>query len=396
MAASEVIVANREGWRVAWVAFVVAVFGWGVGFYGPAVYLQSLHQAQGWSISTVSSAVSAHFLVSAILITWLPDAYRRFGVGRVTFAGALLAASGAAAWGHAHELWQIGPAVLLSAAGWAATSGAALNAIVSPWFTSNRPRAISLAFNGASVGGVAFVPLWMVLITRFGLGGATTILGALMVAVLCPLARAFLWESPGAKTIDLRQAAATTRGRLMRMPRFLTLSAAFALGLFAQIGMFAHLIARLTPPLGPSLAAAAVSLTTICAIFGRVLVGRLIGGRDARLLGAASLVTQAIGTSMLAFGAGLAQLTLGCVLFGLGVGNLVSLPPVIAQREFCAVDVGTVVALVTAMNQALFAFAPVVLGWLKDSTHDYLVPFALAAAVQVLAAIVVAGGRSRP
>ena len=34
--------ANRHGWRVVWTAFVVAMFGWGVGFYGPAVYLPAL------------------------------------------------------------------------------------------------------------------------------------------------------------------------------------------------------------------------------------------------------------------------------------------------------------------------------------------------------------------
>jgi hypothetical protein len=55
-------------------------------------------------------------------------------------------------------------------------------------------------------------------------------------------------------------------------------------------------------------------------------------------------------------------LLLGCVLFGLGIGNLTSLPPLIAQAEFCPADVGRVVALVTAINQAVFAFAPAVLG----------------------------------
>jgi len=28
------------GWRVVAAAFIVAVFGWGVGFYGPPVYLE--------------------------------------------------------------------------------------------------------------------------------------------------------------------------------------------------------------------------------------------------------------------------------------------------------------------------------------------------------------------
>ena len=41
------------------------------------------------------------------------------------------------------------------------TSGAALNAIVARWFDRDRPMAIALAFNGASVGGVLFVPMWV-------------------------------------------------------------------------------------------------------------------------------------------------------------------------------------------------------------------------------------------
>ena len=86
-------------------------------------------------------------------------------------------------------------------------------------------------------------------------------------------------------------------------------------------------------------------------------------------------------------------LALGCVLFGLGVGNLTSLPPLIAQREFRPADVGTVVALVTAINQAVFAFAPAIFGWLRDLTEGYVVAFLVAGVVQILAAAIVAWGR---
>ena len=57
----------------------------------------------------------------------------------------------------------------VSGAGWAATSGAALNAIVAPWFDRDRPKAMSMAFNGASVGGILFAPLWTGLISVLGL-----------------------------------------------------------------------------------------------------------------------------------------------------------------------------------------------------------------------------------
>jgi len=70
-------------------------------------------------------------------------------------------------------------------------------------------------------------------------------------------------------------------------------------------------------------------------------------------------------------------------------GKVVALPPLIAQHEFRAADVGTVVALVVAFNQAVFALAPAVLGVLRDISTSYVVPFALAAAMQIVAALIV-------
>jgi MFS family permease len=385
--------ANRDSWRIVWIAFLVAVFGWGIGFYGPAVYLPTLHQTRGWSISMLSSAITAHYLLSAALVAALPEAYRRFGAGRVTFAGAILSGLGAVCWANAQQPWQLFPAVLVSGAGWAATSGVALNAIVSPWFDRDRPRAISLAFNGASVGGVLFAPLWTALIAAFGLAGAALILGVAMPAILCPLAWTYLRRAPAAVPVPGQPARPTPRAQLLRQPRFITLSLAFALGLFAQIGLFSHLIARLTPDFGPGLAAIAISAITLCAVFGRSLLGWLLGEHDRRIAGAASILMQAAGTLLLVFGGSVAPLAAGCILFGLGVGNLTSLPPLIVQREFSPVDVGTVVALVIAINQAVFAFAPAVFGWLHDLTAGYVAAFLLAAAAQIVAASVLAWGR---
>ncbi len=383
-------VADRHGARVVWTAFVVAVFGWGVGFYGPAVYLQALHQSRGWSLSILSAATTAHYLVGAVLIIGAPEAYRRFGIGHVTVVGTLCGAAGAIAWGSAQQLWQLVPALLLSGAGWAAMSGAALNAMVAPWFERDRPKALSMAFNGASVGGIVFVPLWMALASGFGLAPAAFLVGVAMVAIVCPLACRILRRQPA---VAVSKARPLPRLALLRQPRFLTISLAFALGLFAQIGLFAHLIARLEPVLGPGLAAGAISLITVCAIVGRTLLGRFLGEHDRRLVAAGSLLVQTAGSLLLALGDDSVLLTAGCILFGSGVGNLVSLPPLIAQREFRLVDVGTVVALVTALNQAVFAFAPAIFGALRDLTGSYVVSFLAAAAIQALAAAIVGWGR---
>ena len=122
-------------------------------------------------------------------------------------------------------------------------------------------------------------------------------------------------------------------------------------------------------------------------------MGWLLGERDRRLAAAANLLMQAAGTLLLAFSDRMAPLALGCVLFGLGAGNLTSLPPLIAQREFRPADAGTVVALVTAINQAVFAFAPAIFGGLREINGAYGEVFLAGAALQAIAAGIVLLGR---
>jgi predicted MFS family arabinose efflux permease len=256
---------------------------------------------------------------------------------------------------------------------------------------SSSAKAISTAFNGASVGGIVFVPLWTALIAGVGLSLAALVVAGATVAVVCPLAWRFLRREPAVAAP--KPQAPSSRRSLLRQPGFVTLSAAFALGLFAQIGLFAHLIARLEPGFGAAFAAMAISLITLCAVLGRTLMGWLLGARDRRLAAAANFLMQAAGSLLLTLGEGMAPLAAGCVLFGLGVGNLVSLPPLIAQSEFRPADVGTAVALVTAINQAVFALAPSSFGWLHDLDGSYIAAFLLAATAQAVAAAIIVWGR---
>lgn len=393
------------GWSVTWAAFALAVFAWGIGFYGPPVFLQTLHSSRGWSISEISAAITFQFLLSALLIAYLPEIHRKFGIAGTSFGGALLMAAGLVGWSSAWQPWQLFVAAIPSAAGWATTSGAALNSIVARWFERDRPKAMGLAFNGASVGGVLFVPLWLFLIDRFGFQIAALSVAIVTVSAVALLSARYFNPTPASLGLAPDNDSATaavakpaprlSRSEIVRTPRFLTLSVAFALALFAQIGLLSHLIVRLTPDVGVASAGLLVSLATICAMLGRTLAGRWIGDHDRRIGAAVNIAVQIIGVLLLIFGNGGMLLTLGCILFGLGIGNLVSLPPLIAQQEFEREDVVTVVALIVAINQAVFAFAPALVGALRDATSDYLLPFGIIACIQLLAATIVLVGRGK-
>jgi hypothetical protein len=400
------------GWRVVAGTFVLAVFGWGLGFYGPPVYLHAVQEARHWSVALVSSAVTVHFLVGAVVVANLPALYRKFGLPAVTKAGAIVLALGVLGWAVAREPWELLLATLLSGAGWVAMGAAAVNAIIAPWFVHKRPAALATAYNGASIGGVVFSPLWVLAIASFGFPMAAAVIGAVMVVTIWLLADLVFSRTPqnacqmpdgeptGAPAAATASAAPALPGRLLWRDRsFVTLAAAMACGLFAQIGLLAHLFSLLVPPLGEQSAGILMGLATASAIAGRTLVGWLMpAGSDRRLIACASLLVQIAGsvTLMLAGGSEIVLLIAGVLLFGAGIGNTTSLPPLIAQVEFTRADVQRVVPLIVAIGQGTYAFAPAAFGALRTlspTQAGWL--FAAAAIVQVLAIAAFLMGRRR-
>jgi MFS family permease len=371
------------GWRVVGAAFVLGAFGWGVGFFGPPVFLSVVRETRGWPLVLVSTAVSLHFLVGAVTGAKLSALHQRFGAATVTKAGVLSLAVGVLGWATVTEPWQLFAVGALSGAGWGAMSAAALNAIVSPWFARQRPAALAMAYNGGSIGGVIFSPLWVAAIGALGFPLAAAAIGVLMVVTMWVLADEVFsrtprqmgltpdGDAPGTPAASITSATAQPLpgALLWRDRRFLTLSAGMALGLFAQIGLVAHLFSLLVPALGAQRAGLAMGLVTVLAIAGRSLLGWMMPlGADRRLVACVGYALQLTGSLTLAAAAGTSAplLLLGVILFGTGFGNATSLPPLIAQVEFVKEDVPRVVGLIVGISQGGYAFAPALFGLIRE------------------------------
>jgi MFS family permease len=216
-------------------------------------------------------------------------------------------------------------------------------------------------------------------------------------------------RASGSAAIAITSAAARPLpGRqLWRDFQFVTLAAGMALGLFAQIGMLAHLFSLLVPALGAQLAGLAAGAATAAAIAGRTLVGWLMPpGADRRLFACANCAVQIAGSLsfFLAAGDDVPILLLGVVLFGAGIGNTTSLPPLIAQIEFVKEDVPRAVPLIIAISQATYAFAPAAFGLIREfapnmgATSAGAAPYLFIAAALIQAAAILAflAGRRRP
>ncbi|WP_238876769.1 MFS transporter [Achromobacter xylosoxidans] len=398
------------GWKVLYATFVLAVFGWGVGFYGPPVFLHAVVQRTGWSVALVSAAVSLHFLCGTLIVANLPRLYRRWGVPAVTLAGAVALALGVSGWARAAAPWQLYAAALFSGMGWVTLGAAAVNALIAPWFVKRRPAALGMAYNGASVGGIVFSPLWVFLISGYGFAQAAWWIGATMVIVIAILARKVFAVTPrrlgqhpdGVAPDPQSPAAAATLApvpRLWRDRAFLSLGAGMALGLFAQIGLIAHLLSLLAPLLGAQTAGIAMGLATASAIAGRSLVGWLMPpSADRRKVACVSYGAQILGSLVLMLAADHAwAVWAGVLLFGAGIGNATSLPPLIAQSEFGREDALRVVPLIVAVSQGAYAFAPAVFGVLRamagQDGQSMFAFLAVAACLQAAAIACLAWGR---
>lgn len=394
-----------HGTSVVHAAFVIALFGWGVGFYGPPVFLYAVVSRTGWPLPLVSAAVTVHFLWGAAVVACLPRLHARWGLPAVTVAGTTALALGVAGWAHAAQPWHLFAAALLSGGGWVAIGAAGINAMVSPWFVRDRATALSRAYNGASVGGMVFSPLWGALIAQWGFATAAWGVGACMVATIAVLARQVLAPTPaalGQAPDGATPAAPATAwaplpgGALWTERRFQTLAAAMALGLFAQIGLVAHLYSLLAPRLGPQGAGWAMALATACAMGGRSVAARSLRSvRDRRRVACASYAVQIAGSLVLLAAPGPGPwLWVGMVLFGAGIGNATSLPPLVAQTDFAAQDVARVVALIVALSQALYALAPMAFALLLGAGPGTALFFGTAAALQLLALALLWSGRT--
>jgi len=386
-----------HGWWVVFCAFVIALYGWGLGFYGLSLYLVALQKAHGWSPATISSAISFYYVAGAFLVMHVGDLILKRGARLVVIAGAGLMGAGVLGLTVIDRPWQLYLAFLLMIPGWAAMGGGSINTIVAQWFNRRRGLAASLALNGATCGGLLFAPAFAWAIDTLGFTRACIAAVAFVLVTLWPFA--FLALRPrhagehdaGDEPTVTHDGNGTpmSRGQLLREPRYLTMVCAFSLGLLAQISFIAHQVAYLEPTLGLKGAGWAVSATSLSALVGRLAVGLVIDRVDRRAASAAVLGVQVSAMIVLLSSESLFGLYLGCILFGVGVGNLITLPGLIVQQEFPRRDFARAVSLNVAINQLVAATGPSILGVLHDLSGSYRTSLMACLALQVAAAVLV-------
>ena len=398
----------RHGWSVVVACFCTATFAWGFGFYGQAVFLADLHATRGWPASLIASATTVYYLAGAVLLSRVHRVIELVGPRLLLASGAIILGVGAVGLSQVQAPWQLYVCGIVMAIGWAATTTTAIATTLVFWFDRRRGLALSLALNGASAGGFTVAPLLVRLVHRMGLAQAVPLLVAVSLAILLPVilfgvGRVAFDDDRRLTMRDRRVAAHDDADRLttyagqaqaLRSLHFWSVSLPFALALAAQVGFIVHQVAFLLPHLGNDGAGVAIAATAMAAAVGRLAFAPVIDRLNQRRASAASFASQALGLGlMVVLPDQPAALYVGSVVFGLSVGNVITLPALIVQREFSPQSFGLVVGLSSMVGQATLAFGPTLLGVARDATGGYGAALVLCMVLQLLGAVIVLGTR---
>ena len=394
------------GWWMVGACLVSTMFGNALGLYGAGVYLHAVTEAKGWSTGLVSGAVTLFYVVSALLLVLVGAAINRFGPRPAITLGALALSAGVAGIGQADEPWQVYAAFLVMGVGWSCLSMTAITATLAPWFEAYYGRAVSLASLGASLGGMIGAPVLLLGIGQAGFPAATAAASAMTLVILLSLAWLVLRHRPqdmgllpdGAPrgTGSAISTASWGRVEALRTLALRSVVGAFGIGMMVQIGFLTHQIALTTPLLGAAGASATVAATALAALLGRLMLVRFADQVDARVTACAVLLLAAAALSALALFPVPAVLVGASVAYGLTVGNVTTLSPIIVRREFGAASFGVIFGAASTGIQLAAAMGPAFYGVLHDASGGYGLPLLIAAALDILAAALVVLDGRRP
>ena len=383
------------GWRVVAVCFAMALFCWGFGFYGHSVFLAELQRQHGWPAALIAGASTVSSLVTAVLLAFVTDAIRLMGLKRLVLGGVVALGLAAMLLPHITEPWQLYAVYVLQSFSWAALGVVAITNLLGLWFTRKRGLAISLALNGASCSGILITPALIYLIEWQGFAAAMLVATAVMTVVLVPLVLA--WVDPPtagrlpaagerSEPASVETTARWTKRAALHSWRFWSVTAPFALAFTSQVGFIVHQVAFLSPNLGPSGAGTAVAIMTSMAVIGRLVLGTVVDRLDQRAATAASLASQAGALVAMTLTENHAVLYLAGAVYGLSVGNVITFPPLIVQREFAASAYGMLVGLSSAVCQLTSSLGPVLVGAARDLAGSYPAALSVCIALNLAAA----------
>ena len=396
----------HRAWLVAAVTFVALVGA--AGFRAtPGVLMNPLHDEFGWSMGTISAAVSVNLALYGLTSPFAAALMERFGIRRVVSVALLVVAVGSGLTVFMTNSWEL---ILcwgvLVGLGTGSMALAFVATVTNAWFVKSRGIVTGVLTAGSAAGQLVFLPLLASIAGSVGWrAAALTVAGAALVVV--PLVALLLRNRPedigllaygatkpqpkpvitvsaGRRAIDVLFTAARTRN-------FWLLAAGFAICGATTNGLVGtHFIpAAMDHGMGETAAASLLALVGVFDIVGTIFSGWLTDRVDSRVLLGAYYGLRGLSLFALpALFAGSTQPSMLVFIVFYGLDWVATVPPTVALcRRYYGTAGPIVFGWVFASHQVGAAFAAVAAGIVRDQLGNYDLAWYVAGILSCAAAV---------
>jgi MFS family permease len=399
------------GWVIVFAVFVQLTFAAGLTFYGLPLYLKKLTETRGFSVTEVSLATSTFWIASGLTGLLVARWLARFDPRYFIVVGALIGGASMVLIGRVTQLWQLFLVYITYGAAFTCVAVLVANTVITRWFHRRRSVALSLATTGLSFGGIALTPIAANLLKHHPIDSAMTqlavtfALGVSIIPVLLlrpdPSLMGLGPDGDQAHELVAGQAAPITPGISFQQATgsviFAAITAAFTLGLLGQVGGITQLVKLATERAGEATSARVVSVLALCSVIGRLSGGAIVTKFSTNLFALGALGMQMLGLTFLAFASSPAAIFIGASIFGLGIGNVLLLHPLLLAEVFGVRDYAKIYGRSALFVAGGNAVGPLAMGWLRDHGGGYRTSYIVAAVLNMIGlAIFIRWGTTKP
>lgn len=388
--------------------FVVLTTGSGLGFYGLAVYLNSLTKERGWDVGDVSLATTWFFFVGGLVGVLTARLIARYDVRYVASAGGVIGGVALFALGRVTAVWQLFVVYGVFAAGWALAGLVSMTTVVTRWFHQRRGVALSVASTGLSAGGILITPAAKWLLDRQGLQSGTPWLAVVWIVGIIPAALLMVKPDPAALGWLPDGVRATpgggpvvltgTRYRDAITSRFfIAVTAGYILVLGSQVGAIQQLVKLVEERTTADAAALATLVLAATSVVARLIGGRVIASLPMVAFTAGLAAVQMVAMLWLGFADSRPSIFAAIVLFGATIGNILMLQPLLIAERFGVLDYPKIYSRAQLYGLVGTAGGPILLGELHDRAGGYETSYVVAACLSAIgAAVFLTAGSANP
>jgi MFS family permease len=388
------------GWYVVYAVGLTLMTTSGLAFYNLSVLLNAFVVERAFPVGLASGATATYFIASGLGGVLAGRLMDRLDPRPVMIAGACVSAIALGSVGLLRSTTELYAFHVVFGFCYGCCGLVPATTIIARWFEARRSLALSIATTGLSLGGILVTPASAFLIAQWGLAGAAPWLGLAMVAGVVPVTAIIVRANPQAMGLvpdgaappngaaAPPSAASVPFASAWRSRFFVGLTAAYIFGLGSQVGAIAHLYRLANTRENIGTAALAVAVLAGASLLGRLAAGWILVRMPTRPFAIAMFVGQTLAMAMLAFAKGEIAIVAGAAFFGLTIGNVLMLQPLLLAEAFGTREYGRIYSVSQLLTAFGIAAGPALVGLIEEAAGGYTIPFLVVTAGSLLGLLV--------